>query len=346
MLFRTMRSLVFTFLLIALTAASVKADFVATGFFSGTIEHFDSTTGQQSTLAMVASADDQFPGLAGIVHDPIGGILYASARISNRVYRVDATSGAVLGFTQLDAGSSPAGLALDGAGNLYVANNGGNTISIFDTGGSQSGSISLPTSALGDNLPNGLAFDQQGRLVISTFAGAGLFRFDPTDSSVSSLSSVPVANGQVAISGLGEIFVGGAAFSNDVLKFAEDGTPIDAPFLTIDDTLLPQPDLGYASPDFTSPSGVTIDADGNLIVSALGRTNPTAAGDNFQSNGGMWKFAPDGTLLQTFGTNLTPFSSVTSLTAVPEPGSMALISVIGLSALARRRKRLETTRNI
>lgn len=332
-------------LLFTITAAiPASGAIVATGFFSGTVERFDPVSGQQSTFATIASATDPFPGLAGIAFHSQSNVLYVSARISHRIYRVDGTSGAVLGFTQLADGSSPAGLAVDSSGNLYVANAGGNTVSVLDSAGNQTGSIGLPDVGLGDNYPSGLALDSLGRLMISTFAGAGVFRYNPADFTMLPFASNPTANAQIAVDGGGNVYVGGAAFSNDVLKFTEDGTEIGSPFLTIDETLLPQPPLGYTSMDFTSPSGVAIDADGNLIVAALGRTNPFEAGDNFQNNGGLWKFSPDGTLLQTFGTGITPLSGVAMLTAIPEPSSIAVLSALGLSAVVARYRRTKKSK--
>ncbi len=332
-------------------SGTVSAELVATGFFSGTIERFDPVSGEQSTFADLKSTGDPFPGLAGITFSQGSNLLYASARISNRVYRVDATSGSVLGFTQLGGDSQPAGLALDATGNLYVANNGSNSVSVLDANGSVVRTINLPDVGLGNNLPSGLAFDAQGRLVISSFAGAGLFRFDPANDTVTPFAAGPTANGQVAIDAAGDIYVGGAAFSNDVLKFNADGTPVGSPFLTIDDTppenpLLPQPPQDYVSPDFSSPSGVAIDQDGNLMVAALGRTNPTNPDDGFQSNGGLWKFSPAGDLLQTFGTagTLTPLSDVTVITAIPEPGAAAVLVGAGMLLTLRRRRTTSSKR--
>jgi DNA-binding beta-propeller fold protein YncE len=317
-----------------LASKAAPAAIVATGFFSGTIERFDPVTGAQSTLATIASGTDPFPGLAGITYHAPTNTLYAAARVSNRVYRVNASSGAILGFTQLATGSSPASVVVDNLGNLYVANNGGNTVSVINPAGVQTGTITLPNIGLGDNLPSGLAFDAQGGLIISTFAGGGLFRYDPGSGAVSPFAAGPTANGQIAIDAAGNVYVGGAAFSNDVLRFASDGTSGTA-LITIDANLLPLPPLPFASPNFTSPSGVAVDADGNLIVAALGRTNPTSAADNFQSNGGLWKFAPDGTLLQTFGVagSLTGFSSVA---VVPEPASLGILAAGCIVLLGRR----------
>jgi DNA-binding beta-propeller fold protein YncE len=326
-------------------ATVAQGDVIATGFFSGTIERFDPQTKAQSTFATIASASDPFPGLSGVAYNPLNHRVYASARISNGIYTVDASTGTILGFQSLAANSAPAGLAVDPAGNLYVANNGGNSVSVFDSAWNAVDTIDLPDIGLGNNLPSGLAFDSAQRLVISSFAGGGVFRYDPGTDMVTSLPPSPLANGQVAIDSAGNIHVGGVAFSSDVLKFDADGNPINNPFVTVDDTILPQPPQGYASPDFTSPGGLVIDAEGNILVAALGRTNPTSTADNFQNNGGSFKFAPDGTLLETFGTGLTPLSSITLLpAAVPEPGSLALSALGGLTAAlaawrSRRRAR-------
>lgn len=321
-----------------LLISPIHADIVATGFFSGTLERFDAATGQQSTFSTIASGDDPFPGLSGIVFDRSRQLLYATARFSDRLYRIDATNGAVLGFQQLDEGSSPAGVAVGPSGNVYIAKNGQNRVSVRDPSGSEIRSIELPRILPGgvDNFPGGVAFDRQGRLVVSTFGGAGLFRYDPSSDSVSPLAAAATANNQIAADGGGDLFVGGAAFTNDVLRFREDGTPVDPPFLTIDESLLPKPENpDIASPDFTSPSGVAFDDDGNLIVAALGRTNPTSDADHFQSNGGLWIISPDGTV-RTLGTGLTPLSSVT---AIPEPGFALLLCLIALGLCVRHWRR-------
>ena len=323
-------------LAVCLSPHTSQAAIIGAGFFSGTLERFDFATNTQSTFATLASADDQFPGLSGVAFDAVHRRLYASARFSNRIYAVNADTGAVLGFHELSTGATPSGLTVDSSGNIYVALAGTNSIGIFDSNFGSLGSISL--AGRGPFAPTGLGFDNQGRLLISDFVG-GLFRYDAIDDSVTSLAG-PTANAQIAVDGSGNIYVGTAVDSNDVRKFMDDGTEIGSPFLSIDDALLPQPDDSYASPDFTSPSGVLIDPDGNLIVGALGRTNPFDANDNFQSNGGLWKFSTDGTLIESFdplGT-LTPISGLAYITAVPEPSSLALLA-LGWGVFCWRQRR-------
>ncbi len=312
-----------------------RADIIAAGFFSGTLEKFDEATNAESVFATISSGGDPFPGLSGIAYDKASNRIYVAARISNRVYSVDATSGAVLGNVQLAGGSSPAGIAVSNNGTIYVANNGGNSISRFNSSFVSQGDITLPNFGVGNNLPSGLAFDSQGNLLISTFAGVGVVKYDVNGNTFSSFNASPAANGQVAVDGSGNVFVGESVFSNVVEKFSSTGTSLAT--INIDSTILPQPGLPYTSPDFTSPAGVAFDSKGNLIVAALGRTNPTSANDNFQSNGGLFLFAPDGSFLKAFGTQTTPFSSIIHIEPVPEPASLTLAG-IGVAAWVVRRR--------
>ena len=337
-----MKSLFLTMCLVFGLVADVRAGIIASGFFSGTLEQFDPTTGVQSTFATVASATDPFPGISGLAWHANSNRIYATTRISQRVYSIDATSGSVLGFHQLAGNASPAGIAVDSQGNIYVANNGGNSISRFDSNFNDLGSIVLPDIGLGDNLPSGLAWSPSGELLISTFRGGGVFQWNPLTNSFSFFDPAPLANGMVAIDPNGNVYVGGAVFSNGVEKFSADGSRQGNPFLTIDSSVLPQPNLPYASLDFTSPAGVAIDADGNLLVAALGRTNPTNAADSFQNNGGLFLYSPDGALLRTFATQSTPFSSVISISAVPEPSTyltagLSLVVVVAFARWKRQR---------
>lgn len=309
------------------------------GFFSGNVDRFDTATGAISTFATIGSGSDPFPGISGLAYNPLTNRVYASSRISNRIYSIDANTGAVTGFHQLADGTSPASVAVDSAGFVYVANNSGNTITKFNSGFNTISTITLPNFGVGDNFPSGLAFDSQGNLMISTFGGVGVVKYDPNTSAFTSFNANPVANGQVAIDGSGNVYVGGAAFSNSVAKMASDGSSLTG--IEITEALLPMPTQSFTSPNFTSPSGVAIDASGNVIVAALGRTNPTSASDNFQSNGGLFLFDSSGTLIRS-SVNTTPYSSALAFTAVPEPTSF-LAATVGLASIAfLRRRRLRT----
>lgn len=306
------------------------------GFFSGQVDRVNVATGALSNFSTVATGDDPFPGISGLAYNPISNVVYATARVSSRIYFLNPDSGAVTGFHQLSSTFAPAGIAVDRDGFVYVANNAGNSITKFNSGFNKISDIELPNFGIANNQPNAMAFDNQGKMIISTFGGAGLMQYDPGTGNVTSFNSAnPVANGQVAINGAGDVYVGGAAFSSDVTKLDSSGTITGG--IAITESLLPKPPLGFTSPDFTSPAGVTIDASGNVIVAALGRTNPTSPSDNFQNNGGVFIFSSTGSLLAS-NTQTTPYSSALSFTAVPEPTSM-LAATVGIATLGWLRRR-------
>ncbi|MDZ4851088.1 MAG: hypothetical protein SGI77_17510 [Pirellulaceae bacterium] len=309
-----------------------EAAILTTGFFSGTIEMFDESGGPGSTFAVVASASDPFPGLAGIAINPTNRQVFVSARISDRIYSYDGNSQALLGFHQLPIGTSPAGMTFGSNGTLYVSSFGTNSINSFDVSNNASYSL-INSLTIPNSLPNGLAFDSTGRLLISTFGGLGVLASDSSLSASSSFAANPVANGQIAIDPQGNVYVGSAAVSSDVFKFTSAGAPIGNPWITLS---LPLPALPFTSPDLSSPSGVAIDQNGNIIVAALGQTNPTQASDNFQSNGGLFRFTSNASqIFPAFAVGSTPFSSV-AVTAVPEPTSALLLTVVFTLSRMRR----------
>jgi len=329
MLFSRRLILFFSIIFSSLELIECRAAIFASAFFTGTIERFDEQTGAQSTFANISAFDPTFIGLSGIGYNPNTNELLVSGRFTNRIYRVNATTGLIIGSQSLAAGSAPAGIAVRN-GSVYVSNFGLNTVSVFDSSWNITQTINVPNSS-----PNGLAFSGDD-LLVSTFAGLGIVKYNSLTSAVTPFGGSPVANGQLAIGNLGDVFVGGAAVSNSIEKLSASGNALAV--ITVGAGTLPLPALSFASPDFTSPSGVAIDGQGNLIVAALGRTNPFAPSDNFQSNGGLFKYDQSGLLLSTFATQITPLSGVV-VVSVPEPSSIALLSVIGLGFVWSRRRR-------
>jgi sugar lactone lactonase YvrE len=244
----------------------------------------------------------------------------------------------MIGFQQLSGSFAPAGIALDPSGDLYVTDNGGATIQRLspnpaDASLVASGTIQLSTPA--GNL-NGVARTTGGRLLVSTINGSGVFQYDTT-SGQSAFNSSPIASGQVAISANGTVAVGGVVFSSFVSLFDPNGTQTGG--LEINATYLPQPALPYTSADQTSPQGVAFNGAGNLIVTAMGRTNPFSAGDNFQSNGGIFVFNATGTTLLDSLVNTTPYTGVI-VAPVPEPSAFAVVATGGFAVAMRGRRKL------
>lgn len=322
-----------------MTASASFAGVVLAGsVFLGRIDRWDTTTNTITTFSDVAAQVGGAPGIVGLAYNPVTNRVIAAGRFTNTIYELDSLTGTVVGQHTGGGLNQPAGLAVDGSGNVYVANNGGNTLTRFNSTFTSSSTITLPDFGLGDNLPSGVAVNSAGRVIVSTFAGNGVLVYDPSTGVTTTFNGTnPVANGLATVDSTDAVYVGGAAFSNGVTKFDASGAIVGG--LTIDGSLLPPPSLPFVSPDFTSPSGVAIDGSGNLLVAALGRTNPFELGDNFQSNGGLFLFDSAG-LLITSSVQTTPYASVMYFSSVPEPSSIlaAAWGVAAVSYWRRRRK--------
>ncbi|MEX0939467.1 MAG: PEP-CTERM sorting domain-containing protein [Pirellulales bacterium] len=326
------------------------ADLLVTNFFFGTVDRYDENTGALLQPGFMAPPIDDplVPlGLADIVVNPANQQVFVSGRFSDRVYVFNGLTGEPIPgaqtpsgidgvFLQLTSGQQPAGLEVDSSGKLYVANNGGTTIDIFDAvSGASMGTISDPSIAL----PSGLTFDAAGDLFITTLGGAGTLRWDGTDVTSFAAPTVvgPFAPNSVLVDAAGQVYVADV-FGDGIYKYMADGTEIpgaSGPFINID-PFMPDPSV-TPSFDVNAPSGLLFDQDGNILVAVLGATNP-GEGD---LNGALLRFAPDGTFIEALGTKLPPLSSLVSA-PVPEPSSVALLmtgGAVGLFALLRKRRR-------
>lgn len=105
-----------------------------------------------------------------------GADLYVADEASQKIFRLDDQAKQTW-FTDTGQSTSPAGLAFDAAGNLYVANYSNNTIGKFDSrGGVSTVSIFAKT---GLNGPGALAFDTNGNLYVSNRDGNTIMRYNP-----------------------------------------------------------------------------------------------------------------------------------------------------------------------
>lgn len=320
---------------------SARADYIlAARYFTAGIDIYDPTTDSVRPFITIQPSVDPFPGLTGLAYSASLNRLYATANASRRIYSFNGESGALIGYQQLSGSFAPAGIALDPAGDIYVADNAGSAVQRFTPNAlnadlTSSGTIQLSGGA--GNL-NGLALTSGGQLLISAINGTGVWSYE-TSAGQSTFNSSPIANGQLAASPGGTVAVGGVVFSSFVSLFNLAGAPTGA--INIDATYLPQPAEAYTSPDVTSPQGVAFDNAGNLIVAAMGRTNPFSADDNFQSNGGIFVFDPTGTTLLNSLVNTTPYTGVI-VAPVPEPSAMVLgglaIGTCWWHGLRRRRR--------
>ncbi len=234
------------------------------------------------------------------------GVTYAGLKGSHQVVRIDKD-----GIVRLVAGSgvqgssgdggkatdatltTPAGLAFDAAGNLYIADSDANRIRVVGTdgiirpfaGNGKSGRTGDggPATAAGLGNPTALAFDRSGNLlladtwnnvirkitpggVISTIAGTG----NAGNSGNGGAATAAKLNGPkgVAVDGAGVIYI---ADSNNawIRKIAADGTislfgGVASSSTTTTDTTL------ALSVSLVSPSSMAVDSTGNLYFVEYG----------------------------------------------------------------------------
>jgi sugar lactone lactonase YvrE len=273
-----------------------------------------------------AAASAQFSGPSGVAVDKAGNI-YISDFLNNRV-RIVSPSGVVTTFAgngnsgfSGDGGaaasaqlSQPAGLAIDSAGNLYIADSnnaavrkvtqGGIISTVAGTGGSQgfSGDGGAATSAkLG--APFGVAIDASGNLyiadfygwirkvnastgVIATIGGNGTIGYSGDGGSATAAQFYNPLG--VAVDSSGNVYV--ADSNNGAVRMIANGI---VSTIAGNGTLSYTGDGGPASSaQFSQLSGIAVDAQGNIYVAdtgnnairlfPLGGTVTTIAGNGIQ----------------------------------------------------------------
>lgn len=335
----------FVFSLIA--HKSGQADYYATAN-NGEIYRFTRTNDTFQQESFVDLGQGQ---LSGLVYSPTENVLYASMLSSGKIYRINMDSSfqslsvGTVSFTleglATTAGIAPSGLAVNSQGILHVATFADsldpNGYGVYRLTGSDFESSSLEpitgTGGPGSYMPynGGVGFLEDDQMVVSTsirFGESGVY--------------LGPANAQIAISPDSESYFVGSTqllpgetssqFSN-IYQFDVNGQQIGE--FEITDSLIPDL-LGVAHLGQPSnPSGVAFDADGNLAVSVLGSNSLSEA------KGALFLFSTTDftTPLASWHGNLALSNVVYVPTAVPEPGSMAMVVVGGLGALAGYRRR-------
>ena len=165
--------------------------------------------------------------------------------------------------------SFPYGMAFDGSGNLYVANELNNTLGKFSSNGTFLSSISGNM-----NGPRGVAIDGSGNLYVANNYNNTVSKFSSNGTFLSSISGNMSVPSGVAIDGSGNLYVANQN-NNTLSKFSSNGTF-----------------LSSISGNMNSPRGVAIDGSGNLYV-------PNA------NNNTLSKFSSNGTFLSSISGNLS-----------------------------------------
>ncbi len=218
---------------------------------------------------------------AGLAFDGAG-TLHVVETYNGRIERY-AVGGAQLGdLASSNAGmpevasGAPVGLALDSAGNFYLANGQAlfsNIVKFSPTG------VYLGDFATGLNTPYALAFDSAGNLYVSCSGpsanGGVIRRFSAAGVDLGIFASTTEPAYALAFDRLGQLF---ASFTGagTIRKFSATGTDIGV-FATIPDLLTGGTGVVYG------PLGLAFDSAGNLYAASAG------------TNNAIFKYAPDGT---------------------------------------------------
>jgi sugar lactone lactonase YvrE len=261
------------------------------------IEEFDSSDGSGSIFAAGVGGDLAF--------NP-NGTLYQAG--NNAIYSIDSNGNASL-FA--DSGlDGPEGIAFDSSGNLYVVNNGNNTIEEFGT--NSVGTLFANTT----DYPQGLAFDNSGNLYAASPGGENIDEFDTNG--VETLFARDFGDPDaLAFDSHGDLYVSDA-FSGTISKFGTNGVG----------TL-----FAHVTPNFI-PVGLAFDSSGNLYVACYSPfTNGLGFVEEFNAEGVGMDFVDSSS-----GWGIPTWIAIEE---IPEPSALLLLAVaaITLSPFLNRHRR-------
>lgn len=189
-----------------------------------------------------------------------------------------------------------AGVAVDGMGNVYVADSTANTVMEFILGGGSG--ISIGT---GLSVPTGVAVDGAGDVLIvnqgvgnTSSAGTGFIVEVPmVDGALKSSAQTTLVSGLnmptgVVLDGGGNIYVS-LSGSNSVVQMANATRNAGSGALVA---------RGYG---LNAPTGLTVDTAGNIYVADTGNNRVMELGDGFQNTVGSGLTAPTGVAVDPSG---------------------------------------------
>ena len=236
--------------------------------------------------------------------------------------------------------NTPYGLAFDSSGNLYVSNQGNQTIRKFSSTGTDLGNF----ATTGLNGPAGVAFDSLGNLYVANLNNNTIRRFSSTGMDLGNFIATGL-NGpeSVRFDSSGNLYVPNVN-NNTIRKFSPTGMdlgnfattglslPVEVVFdssgnlyaandgdNTVHKFSATGGDLGtFASAGLNSPDGLAFDSLGNLYVSNAG-------------NNDIHKFSSTGADLGVFASGGQLNTPRQIAVANPEPSSLALLGVAAAS---------------
>ena len=212
---------------------------------TGAYEYATSNTSSPGTATLVGTVPSA-PTLTGIFGQVSNSATSMTFDSSGNAYVVSSVAGTVtkitpsgtatvLGFTGL---SSPAGVAVDSSGNVYVADYGNSRIEELSTAGVQSQYMSF-------YLPRAIAIDPSGNVYIGNATNGSIYEYTSAGSPIASWGTGLAFPYGIALDSSGNLYVSDTN-NNRVVEI----TPSNV-----------QTTIG---PNFSAPAGIAVDSSGNV----------------------------------------------------------------------------------
>jgi len=157
--------------------------------------------------------------------------------------------------------NGPGGAAVDGAGDVFVADQNNNAVKeILAVNGAVSSSSTVNTVGSGFNSPYSVTVDGAGNVFVADYGNNAVKKIVAVNGAVSSSSTVAtVGNGfngpnGVAVDGAGNVFV--ADYANNAVK----------EIIAVNGTVSSSSTVNTVGSSFNGPSGVAVDGSGNVFV--------------------------------------------------------------------------------
>ncbi|MCL4558246.1 MAG: IPT/TIG domain-containing protein [Deltaproteobacteria bacterium] len=162
------------------TPGAFKALWISEVTYDGTVSAFGTCAHKQPGFS------GNYWGIAFSAGAP-GPLLYATDQQYGEVITVTSSATA---YRFASGFNAPEGIAIDGSGNVYVANTAGDTVSVVSAAGGFT-----TTYASGFSRPSGIAIDAAGNLYVSNYTGGSVSLVTPAKQLLTYATGIPAPTG-------------------------------------------------------------------------------------------------------------------------------------------------------